>query len=225
MFLSSGSPPRWISFDCYGTLIDWQSGIRCAFEDLIRVPREEAAELTQTWERIQWEKIQGPYVSYEKIMQDAFRETLEQFGHRYGGYALEAFVESLGRWEPFHDVNPALIRLSRRYKLAIISNSDRLLLGRSLRQLTVRFDALITAEDVRVYKPNPEVFRYALRRLACPAHEVAHVAFGADYDLEPAHAIGFRAVYLNREKLPVPEVPLEAEISDLGELSSLWEED
>ncbi|MBI4465095.1 MAG: hypothetical protein HY647_10360, partial [Acidobacteria bacterium] len=129
MSLSPGPPPRWISFDCYGTLIDWQSGVRRAFEDLARVPEEEAAELAQSWERIQWAKIQGSYASYEEIMQASFRETLEEFGHRYGGYALEAFVESLGQWEPFPDVNPALIRLSRRHKLAIISNIDRQLLG------------------------------------------------------------------------------------------------
>jgi len=132
--------------------------------------------------------------------------------------------ESLARWEPFPDVNPALIRLSRRYKLAIISNIDRHLLGRSLQRLAVRFDALITAEDVRAYKPNPEIFRQALTRLACPAQEVIHVAFGPEYDLQPAHALEFRIVFLNRQKLPPPEVPLEAEIADLEELSSLWKE-
>ena len=217
-------PPRWISFDCYGTLIDWKSGIRRAFEELARVPEAEAAELFQTWERIQWEKIQGPYAPYEEIMQASFRETLEEFGYHYGGYALEAFVESLARWEPFPDVNPALIRLSRRYKLAIISNIDRHLLGRSLQRLAVRFDALITAEDVRAYKPNPEIFRHALTLLACPAQEVVHVAFGAEYDLQPAQALGFRVVYLNRQKLLPPEALPEAEIADLEELSSLWKE-
>ena len=204
--------------------MDWKSGIRRAFEELARVPEAEAAELFQTWERIQRGKIQGPYAPYEEIIQASFREALEEFGYRYGGYALEAFVESLARWEPFLDVNPALIRLSRRYKLAIIANIDRQFLGRSLRRLAVRFDALITAEDVRAYKPNPAIFHQALALLACPAQEVVHVAFGAENDLQPAQALGLRIVYLNRQKSPLPEVLPEAEIADLEELSSLWKE-
>ncbi|MBI1955823.1 MAG: hypothetical protein HYS38_05470, partial [Acidobacteria bacterium] len=68
------------------------------------------------------------------------------------------------------------------------------------------------------------IFRRALALLACPAQEVIHVAFGAEYDLQPAQALGFRIVYLNRQKLPLPEVLPEAEISDLEELSSLWQE-
>ncbi|MBI4459421.1 MAG: haloacid dehalogenase type II [Acidobacteria bacterium] len=220
---SFAPPPRWISFDCYGTLIDWQSGIKRAFVELARAPESEVPELFQAWERIQWEKIQGPYAPYETILHASFWEVLEQFGYRCGGYVPQAFVESLARWEPFPEVGPALIQLSRRYKLAIISNIDRQLLGRSLRRLPVRFDALVTAEDVRAYKPNPEIFRYALTRLACPASDIAHVAFGVEYDLRPAQALGFRAVWLNRQQLPPPEIPLEAEISELGQLALLWQ--
>jgi 2-haloacid dehalogenase len=132
-------------------------------------------------------------------------------------------VESLARWEPFADVNPALRRLATRHRLAIISNVDRNLLGGSIRHFPVRFDALITAEDARAYKPNPAVFRLAIEKMGCPANEIAHVAFGAEYDLRPAHDLGMRVIYLNRSGLPSPDVKLEAEIRSLEELPALWD--
>ena len=214
--------PRWLSFDCYGTLIDWQSGVIGAFRDL--TPRGEAdvAQIFLVWERIQWEKLRAPYVPYAEILRSSFRATMETLGHPCRAYAEDAFADSLARWEPFPDVNPALVQLARRYKLAIISNIDLQLLGGSLRRLTVRFDALITAEDARAYKPDPAIFQLALRRMDCAPQDVAHVAFGADYDLQPASSLGFRVVYLNREGLPRPDVLLEAEIHSLEELPGLW---
>jgi len=223
MSRSGLAPPRWVSFDCYGTLVDWESGVRRALRELAQIPEEETQELFQAWERIQWEQIQGPYAPYAEILWTSFRLAVEEFGYRCPGYAGEAFVGSLARWEPFADVNPALARLAQRHRLAIISNVDRHLLGGTLRHFPVRFDALITAEDLRAYKPSPAVFRYALERLAALPSEVAHVAFGAEYDLRPAHSLGLRVIYLNRQGLPRPDVPLEAEIHSLEELPALWE--
>ena len=215
-------PPRWLTFDCYGTLIDWEAGIRGSFRDLCRVPADEEEEALRLWERIQWEKIQEPYAPYADIMQASFRETCDQIGYPCATHSEEGFLNSVARWEPFPDVNPALTALSLRYKLAIISNIDRELLGRTLRQLKIRFDALITAEDARCYKPNPEIFRHALGKLGCSPQEIVHVAFGADYDLGPASSLRFRLVYVNRKQLQRPDVPLEAEIKTLDELTGLW---
>ena len=142
------------------------------------------------------------------------------YTHIYGGYAggQAEYVRV-----PFADVGPALRRLAQRYRLAVISNADRHLLGASLRHFPVRFDALITAEDARAYKPDPAVFRFALERIACPPQEIAHVAFGADYDLAPAQALSLRAVFLNRQGAPRPDALLEAEIHAMDELLSLWD--
>ena len=218
----SSQAPRWVSFDCYGTLIDWESGIRRAFRELARVREEEEEKLFQTWEKLQWKKLQEPYAPYAEILRSSFRQAVETFGYRYAGYAGEAFVASLARWEPFPDVNSALNGLSHRHRLAIISNTDRELLGQTLRHFTVRFDALITAQDARGYKPSPEIFRHALDRLNCSPGQVVHVAFGADYDFRPAHSLGLRVVCLNRKQLPAPEIPLEATIESLEELLHLW---
>jgi 2-haloacid dehalogenase len=215
-------PPLWLTFDCYGTLIDWESGIRRAFRELCRVVPEEEEELLAAWEQIQWKQIQGPYAPYAEILQSSFHEAAEQFGLSCAPHAEQSFLNSVAQWEPFPDVNPALAALSKRYKLAVISNIDRELLGWTLRQFKIRFDALITAEDAKCYKPNPEVFRYALGRLGCSAEQIAHVAFGAEYDLAAAGALGFRLVYVNRKRLPRPDVALEAEIQTLDQLITLW---
>ena len=219
---SPGSPPRWVSFDCYGTLIDWESGIRKAFRELAHVSDDETAEMFESWERLQWEKIQGPYMPYAEILWASFREVLEQFGYWCPGYAGESFVESLGRWTPFADTGPALKALATRYRLAIISNIDRDLLGKTIRHFPVRFDSLITAEDAQAYKPNPAIFRLAIQKMGCPANEIVHVAFGAQYDLRAAKELGMRVVYVNRNGLPSPDLPLEAEIRSLEELPALW---
>ena len=215
-------PPRWLSFDCYGTLIDWRSGVRRAFRDLAHAAEEETREMFEAWERLQWEKIQGPYAPYEEIMWSSFRQVVEEFGHWCPGYAGEAFVDGLARWDPFPDVNSALRRLAPRHRLAIISNTGRHLLGGTIKNFPVRFDALITAEDARAYKPDPRIFRLALERMGCLPGEVAHVAFGAPYDLEPAHDLGMRVIYLNREGLPHSELPVEAEIQSLEDLTAMW---
>ena len=215
-------PPRWVSFDCYGTLIDWQSGVRRAFRELAHISEDETGEMFAAWERIQREKIQGPYTPYEEILWSSFRQAVEEFGYWCPAYAGEAFVESLARWQPFADVNPSLRRLSVRHRLAIISNVDRHLLGGSIRQFPVPFDARITAEDAHAYKPNPAIFRMALDRMSCQPNEVVHVSFGMEYDLKPAHDLGMRVIYLNRDGLARPEVPVEAETHSLEEVAALW---
>ena len=221
-------PPRWLSFDCYGTLIDWQRGITGVFQEFIP-PGEEvvADDVFRVWEQIQWEMLHGPYIPYLEILQASFERAMEALGFRCPRYASEAFLESVGRWEPFPDVNPALIRLSQRYKLAVISNIDRALLGGSLRRLAVRFDMLMTAEDAQCYKPNPAIFQLALKKMDCTPQEVVHVAFGSAYDLGPASGLGFRTVYLNRQGLPhaaaPPQTPIEAEMTSLGQLIAFWE--
>ena len=220
-------PPRWLSFDCYGTLIDWQRGITSVFQEFIPPGEEVAADVFAVWERMQWEMLQGPYVPYMEILQTSFERAMDTLGFRCPRYATESFLDSLARWEPFPDVNPALIRLAQRYKLALISNIDRALLGGSLRRLAVRFDMLMTAEDAQCYKPKPAIFQLAIQKMACAPQEIVHVAFGAAYDLAPASSLGLRAVYLNRQGLPLPETPpqpmIEAEITSLDQLISLWE--
>lgn len=215
--------PRWLSFNCYGTLIDWESSVRRSLLEAAHTRSDEEQELLQTWERVRRAKMQGAYTSYARILQDSFRETLEHFGYRCAPHVTEAFLQSVANWEPFPDVNPALIRLAQRFRLAIVSNVDRDILGQTLRRLQVRFDALITAEDTRQYNPSPEVFRYALAKTNCTPQEMVYVAFSSEADLESAASAGVRVVYLDRgTPLGETKLPVEATIKNLNELAGLW---
>jgi len=193
---------RAVTFDCYGTLVDWDAGIRAYVGPLLERAaragkRVEPAEWIARWEGIQFAML-GTYRPYSVILADSFARTmraleLESFAD--GGPGL---VRSLGEWPPFADTVPALRRMARRRRLGIVSNIDRALLAETLGRLQVPLSMLVTAEDAGAYKPDPAPFRLALSRLGLPAGQVLHVAFGAKYDLQPARALGLRTCFVDR---------------------------
>ncbi len=212
---------EWLTFDCYGTLIDWESGIRSFFCSLEGVADPEA--LLSEWEEIQFRMIGGPYRRYREILAGSLREALAARGLPYRWDLGAAFAESLTRWRPFPDTNPALEELRRRgFKLGIISNIDDDLLERTAAHFTVSFDLLVTAEQSGAYKPQAASFRLALQRIGGPAYKVAHVAFGERYDLATASDCGMQVVFVNRDGRPAA-FRADAEISTLAELPGLLE--
>ncbi len=200
--------PGWVTFDCYGTLINWDAGINGFFTDLLHrkgcmtVP---AADLRIRWEQIQFDLIRGVYRPYKEILKLSLRAVLSEVNVAYEETDGNDFVESLKGWAPFPDVPQSLERLRRFCRIAIVSNIDRDLLGHSVALMGVPFDALITAEDARTYKPNRRIFEFALSHLGCEPMRVLHVAFGYRYDLGPAREVGMKTCWLDRggEKLPL----------------------
>src|ERR1022692_813425 len=186
---------EWVTFDCYGTLIDWERGIRAFFSELDSVT--DTGGWRAEWEEIQFRMIAGPYRRYRDILGASLRETLAARGLRPQPAAEGEFAESLTRWTPFADTNPALERLkSRGIKLGIISNIDDDLLARTLKHFTVEFDMLTTAQQSGAYKPNAASFKLALQRIG-PA-TVTHAAFGERYDLQTARDCGMQVVFVAR---------------------------
>jgi 2-haloalkanoic acid dehalogenase type II len=205
-----------VTFDCYGTLIDWESGIRDYVAPILarKTPsRHEQAEARPTvtadqwlerWEKIQF-KMLRPWRPYREIVQRAFEATMQHFG-------LEAFVDdspglvrSIEHWQPFADTVPALRKLARRRRIAIVSNIDRDLLALTLGHLQAPFTALITAEDARAYKPDPKPLALAIEKLGFAPSEILHAGFGWKYDLAPARTLGMRTCFVNRSGGPIPE--------------------
>jgi len=189
-----------ITFDCYGTLIDWESGLRAT---LARLADERGltfpvADLLVRWETIQFALLEGPYQSYRTILRQSVSATFAEQGVALTSAQADCLADELPGWAPFADVRPALARLSRRYRLAILSNMDNDLLRASVRQLGVTFDALISAEDVRSYKPRAAHFDEALRRFGRPPETFLHAAFGFKYDQRPALALGMRTAWIKR---------------------------
>ncbi|MBI3890726.1 MAG: haloacid dehalogenase type II [Candidatus Wallbacteria bacterium] len=200
-------PIRAITFDCYGTLIDWEAGLWSAAQRPLKKVglNVTRARFYEAWEPIQFAMIQGPYKRYRKVLTDSFRAAVEALGGK--PVSLEdaaAFAGSMADWEPFPDVVPALAKLSALYVLAPISNTDDDFLAASARRMGNPFHHLFTAQQAKAYKPSTKPFQLALKKLGCDPAEVLHVAFGYRYDLGPARESGMRTAWLNRSSESLP---------------------
>jgi 2-haloalkanoic acid dehalogenase type II len=209
-----------ITFDCYGTLIDWEAGVRDYVTPILE--RSSQRDVTpdawvKRWEHIQFQMLR-PYRPYREILQRSYDATMQYFG-------IEAFVDagaglarSVADWPPFADARRALRRMARRYRLAIVSNIDHDLLADSVGRLQAPFSALVTAEDARAYKPDGKPFELAIQRLAVEPGAILHAAFGWKYDLAPARALGMRTCFVNRGGVTIDE-PRDLEVASLEALA------
>jgi 2-haloacid dehalogenase len=217
------------TFDCYGTLIDWEGGLGCFLYDLA-IRNGDSTPLNgrmlrERWEAFQFEQIHGPYQTYETILAESLRLFCKERGYEWQNQFGGDLARSMRSWQPFHDTKPALdVVRATGLRLAIISNTDRAIIEHSLKHLEVPFDGVVTAEDCGAYKPSMTVFEQALDRVGVPAEQIIHVAFGFKYDLGPAQALGFKTAWVNRnaEPTPGPTVP-DYEWRDLWDLAELVE--
>jgi 2-haloalkanoic acid dehalogenase type II len=202
--------PRLATFDCYGTLIDWEGGAAAFLYDLaLRNGESEpppGRALRERWESIQFALVQGDYRPYREILAESLRTWMEERGYTWSAEEGQALLRSMCSWQPFPDTRPALERArAAGLRLAIVSNTDRDIITHTLRHLGVRFDAVITAEDVGAYKPADAVFDYALGTLETDPREILHVAFGFKYDIGPAARHGMQTAWVNRHREQAPE--------------------
>lgn len=185
-----------ISFDCYGTLIDWENGILGFMQPLlesydVHVIDDWTLEFFAEHEPL--EQARGG--TYRAVL----GRVLEQFGTRLaftpGEREKRDFADSIEYWQPFEDTVPALRRLQTKYRLAVISNVDDDLFELTRRNLGIEFDHVVTAEQVGAYKPAPAMFEAALRVAQRP---LLHVAQSRYHDVAPALALGLDAVWIQR---------------------------
>ena len=217
------------TFDCYGTLVDWEGGLGTFLYSLaLREgdPDPPAGRaMRERWEAIQFEVIQGDYRPYKQVLAESLRAWCEERGYAYDDADGEALVRSMRSWQPFPETRPALTRVREAgVRLVIVSNTDNDILEHTLRQIEVPFDETVTAEDVRSYKPADPHFEEALRRIGEPPERVLHVAFGFKYDIGPAQRHGMATGWVNRHGDPRPgaETP-DHEWRDLWDLAALAE--
>jgi 2-haloacid dehalogenase len=202
---------RVATFDCYGTLIDWEGGVGAFLYELARRHEHDppaARELRERWEALQFERIQSGWRSYREILADSLAAWAGERGYRYNEHDGEALARSMESWQPFPDTVPALqAARDAGLRLWIISNTDRAIMDHSLRHLEVEFDGVTVAEDCRTYKPSTVPFERALHELALSPEQVLHVAFGFKYDIGPAQRLGLKTAWVNRraEQAPGPE--------------------
>jgi len=218
---------RVATFDCYGTLVDWEGGAASFLYQLALRNGDQALEpgsaLRDRWEAIQFDLLGGVYRPYKQILVESLRAWTAERGYRWDDGDGEAFVRAIRSWQPFPDTRPALLQArAQGIRLVIISNTDRDIIEHTLRHLAVLFDDVITAEDCRAYKPSRTVFEQALARIGERPAQILHVAFGFKYDIAPAQAVGCRAAWVNRfvEARPGPAQP-DYEWRDLWGLAEL----
>lgn len=195
----------WITFDCYGTLIDWESGIATAFERMARASgvaydRGRVLALYRQYEAAE----EFSYIKYREVLNRVARRICVEFGWRSGDFGFLA--ESLPRWRPFPETNAALERLSRKYNLGILSNVDNDLLDLTRRHLTVPFQLTVTAEGVGSYKPEPGHFKEARKKIG--AGNWLHAAQSFYHDVVPCSRLGIDVAWINRKQ----EEPMDPKI-------------
>lgn len=220
--------PKVATFDCYGTLVDWEGGIGAFLYALLL--REGIAEpppgheLRARWEAIQFELVRGEYRPYKEVLGEATRAWCREFGVPDRDAYAEAIVGSIRAWQPFPDTRPALARArAAGLRLAILSNTDRDIISHTVRQIGLEFDDVVTAEDVGAYKPDLAGFRHLLERLGEEPADVLHVAFGFRYDIGSAMKLGMRTAWVNRhrEEPPDPSIVPDHQWRDLWGLAEL----
>jgi len=190
-----------ITFDCYGTLVDWESGIRSVLIDILDEKHSSVStdELYKTREDLEFDLVQSEYRSYREILALSLKETFNQYRIPYSNTDGEKLAESVPSWPVFAETKPTLERLAKKYRLCIISNVDNDIIGRTRDRIGVRFDAIVTAQDAHAYKPSIRPFQIALQRLGSKPAEVLHVSSGFRYDVPPAHQLGIRTAWVNRK--------------------------
>jgi 2-haloacid dehalogenase len=209
---------RWASFDCYGTLIDWNSGIRA---ELARMFGTDAAPslLARYHElepQVQAEDPTRPY-------RDVLRLTLARLGDVPDGDE-DALARSLPHWPPFAEVPIALEEARERgWKLAILSNTDRDFIEASKRQLGVQFDETVVASEIASYKPAHRHWEEFFARTGAARERHVHVAASLFHDIAPARELGLTSIWINRLNESADPEPTR-ELPDLAELPDVLEE-
>ena len=219
-----------LTFDCYGTLIDWESGILKALKTIlsnhnVNISNQEILELFAQRESIQ---EAGEYLKYREVLKKVVQDFGEKLNFTPTDSELNQLAESIQSWEPFPDTVEALKILKKRYKLAVISNVDDGLFADTARKLEVEFDWIITAEQVKSYKPALQNFEVAIQRIGISPGQILHVAQSVYHDIVPAKSLGIAAVWVNRRKekegcgatLPASGTP-DLEVPDLKTLVTL----
>lgn len=208
---------RWLTFDCFGTLIDWRHGIRTTGELLF--PGHGLAFL-EAYSALEAEvETEGSFRRYRAVLTETTRRAARRLSLDLKADDATALVSTIPYWPPFSDVGPALRELRRDgWKCALLTNCDRDIIALTQRRLPVPFDAVVTAEDVSAYKPNPAHFRLFQSTFGASADQWIHVAQSYFHDIRPTKELGIARIWVNRQGEPDDPSIADAVMGGLTEL-------
>jgi 2-haloacid dehalogenase len=189
-----------LTFDCYGTLIDWETGILAAVRAVLDEHGVSASDdqLLEQFGRFEAAAEGGPYLPYRQVLARSLAGISAEHGFEPSPAETAGFAESVGDWPPFPDSVAALARLKPHFKLGVITNCDTDLFARSNERLCVAFDWVITAQQLGSYKPNPRNFELARQIIGGPPERHLHVAQSLFHDHVPAQAFGLTTAWIDR---------------------------
>jgi 2-haloacid dehalogenase len=189
---------RWLTFDCFGTLIDWRHGIQTTGELLFP---GHGKQFLDSYIALEAEvEREGSFKRYRAVLTETTRRAARQLELELRPDDATALVSTIPYWPPFADVGPALAELRREgWKFALLTNCDRDIIALTQRRLPASFDAVVTAEDVSAYKPSPAHFRLFQSTFGSSAGAWIHVAQSYFHDIRPTHELGISRIWVNRQ--------------------------
>ena len=214
--------PKYISFDCYGTLTAF--GMSALTRELVahRIPGERIEDFLDDFEAYRIDEVMGDWKPYERVIADALRRTSRRWTIEYRDIDAKAIYDAVPSWGPHPDVPQPLAAMARRYPLVIFSNAADDQIMHNVDQLGAPFHAVFTAEQAKAYKPRLQAFEYMLEQLGCGPQDILHVSASLRYDLIPAHDLRItNKVYVNRGYEPSTPYYGYHEVTDIGALASL----
>jgi 2-haloacid dehalogenase len=218
-----------LTFDCYGTLIDWERGILAGLRPIIGRARPEPEDeaVLERYAAIEARLEAGPYLRYREILATAAREVAAGLAVEATDEEAVAFGASVGQWPAFPDSTAALQRLATRFRLGVLTNCDDDLFAASNRRLGVTFDWVVTAQQAEGYKPRVRNFEILFERLGLPRERILHVAQSLFHDHVPAKALGLSTVWIDRRHdrsgagaTPVASVTPDATYPDMASFAA-----
>jgi 2-haloalkanoic acid dehalogenase type II len=218
--------PKVITFDCYGTLVQWREVLLRELADIAKAEGrdpKEAIAILDTFSKVSHVLTNDkPHRLYKEILRVGFRNALKVHGFPASDERVEMIAQSVPTMGPHPEVPEVLRKLRTRYKLAIFTNSDDDLIAHNVEKIGVPIDYVITAEQAQAYKPSRAIFEHAHRVMGVKKEETVHVAMSMVLDMQACHELGIRGIWINRrgEKgnpdwLPYVELPNLAGVPDL----------
>jgi 2-haloacid dehalogenase/putative hydrolase of the HAD superfamily len=198
----SGPRPRWLTFDCYGTLVQWDEGLIAAVEEILagKGRKVDPHAFISVYDRHEHELEQTPpHRSFRDVTATALGLAMKEFGLETDDRDAGLLTSSIGRMPPFPEVVETLRRLKEAgFRLAIVSNTDDEIIAGNVAQLGGYIDRVITAQQAKAYKPSPRIFEHAWRLLDIEKDQLVHICASPHLDLVAARDMRFRAVWVDR---------------------------
>ncbi|MGI9521931.1 MAG: haloacid dehalogenase type II [Hyphomicrobiaceae bacterium] len=227
----SGSKPEWLTFDCYGTLIQWDEGLLAAVSQILAKQTKttvKARKLIEVYDKYEHELEQEPpHRKFREVAGSALELAMKELGLSYESKDIEILTSGISQMPPFHEVPGALGELkSMGFNLCIISNTDDDIIAGNVAQLSGHIDRVISAEQAQAYKPSRKAFEFAHRALGVSHSEIVHICASPHLDLAAAREMGFRCIWIDRAtgRQPLPNYSPNAVLPRLDGVPRLFQE-